>query len=52
MHLGTIINFELPEYSVLEPDGQIEVCARVIEGMLARDVTATLSTENLAAIGQ
>ena len=49
---GVVINFELPEYSVRESDGTREVCARVAEGTLQRDLLVTLSTQDSAAIGK
>ena len=48
---GVVINFELPQYTVRETDGEIEVCARIVDGMLGRDVVVTLSTEDSTALG-
>ena len=45
------ISFELHEYNVSEPDGQREVCARILSGTLQRNVVLTLVTADGQAIG-
>ena len=39
------IGLEQTEYSVLETEGSVELCSRLMEGLLERSVLVTLSTE-------
>lgn len=47
----TTINFELPQYTVREADGEVTVCARLAQNTLERSVIVTLSTEDSSALG-
>ena len=44
-------DFEEPELSVPENDGFVEVCIHIIDGILERNLTLTLSTRDFTAIG-
>ena len=44
-----MIGFEIPEYSVKEGDGLVEVCVVIEEGSLQRPVLVTLSTSDFSA---
>ena len=44
-----VIGLESPPYSVGEGDGDVEVCARIIEGSVDRDVFVTLETSPATA---
>lgn len=52
LFLGVVISFEMPEYSVSEGDGPLEVCAQIVEGSLEREVTVTLFTSDMSATGK
>ena len=39
------IGLERTEYSVMETQGTVELCSRLMEGLLERSVLVTLSTE-------
>ena len=48
---GVTIGFENETYQSDEGQGSVEVCARVIDGGLQRDVEVTLVTQNGSAVG-
>ena len=50
--VGVVIEFEQPEYSVVENNGSVEVCAVIVEGGLERNITVTIFTRNGMAIGK
>ena len=43
---GVTIGVELPDYTVNEGDGSVEVCAVIVSGTLERTLTFTLSTQD------
>ena len=50
---GVTIGLEIPNYTVNEGDGNIEVCAVLLEGSLQRTLMVNLSTlQNANAQGQ
>ena len=46
-----IIGFENEMYSVDEVAGEVEVCARILDGELERDVIVVLATQPRSADG-
>ena len=49
---GVTIGFENETYSSDEGQGSVEVCARVIDGGLQRDVEVALVTQDGSAVGK
>ena len=49
---GVVINFELPQYTAMESEGEVTVCARIAEGTLERDIVVQFTTENSTALGE
>lgn len=52
--LYAVANVSLTEelYEVDEDDGNVTVCAELLEGILERPVTVYFSTEDLTAVGE
>ena len=48
---GVIIGLEEETYSVVENEGDLEVCAVVVRGSVVRDVTVVFQTQPRTAIG-
>ena len=46
-----MIGLEDPEIVVNEDVGTVEVCVRILDGELAREVTVTLTTSDGTAVG-
>ena len=49
---GVTIGFENETYSSDEGQGSVEVCVRVIDGGLQRDVEVSLVTQDGSAVGK
>ncbi len=49
--VGIQVVFEIPERTELETAGDVEVCAVVVEGVLAREVIVTVASRDGSALG-
>ena len=52
LYLGITVGFTAPDYTVLESDGQVEVCVELSQGSLEREAIVTLSTADGSALGE
>ncbi len=48
---GIQVAFEIPERTELETAGDVEVCAVVVEGVLAREAIVTVASRDGFALG-
>ncbi len=48
---GIRVAFEIPERTELETVGDVEVCAVVVEGILAREAIVTVASRDGSALG-
>ncbi len=50
IHIDVTIGLEDPEIVVDEDAGTVEICARILDGVLDREITVTLTTSDGTAV--